>query len=229
MKVVLKALVALCLAALFTAPAIGSIWLADYHGYDFTWPLPQNYTDEGQFYATIGPMVSANADFMVMDEDNYEYTVHIHSGALSTTETVGTYVFYNYYGGDGTISFYEDSRIDGTSADYGTYPPNPTAPSTFIDGTHLLGGYFTSLTIVIETVSGNGSFTGTINFNEGVCIENMSSTIRAGWTLAALGLGQPPYTPSGYTNQVDGEVYLDQLPTATHSATWGQIKSFYND
>ncbi|MBU1702613.1 MAG: hypothetical protein KJ970_01310 [Candidatus Eisenbacteria bacterium] len=218
----------LILVATLSAPVMGSVWLADYHGYDFTWPLPNNYTEDGQFYAAVGPLVSMNEDFFVLDEDNNEYTMHIHSGVLTSTYMVGTYAFYEYMNGDGTLNFYEDPFVGGTPADYGTYPPNPTSPSTFIDGTFMLGGSFESLTIIIETVSGDGNLTGTLNLNDGDYIGNIPPNMREGWTISALGLGHPPYTPEGYTNQIDGEVYLEQQPTPTKQSTWGLIKRIYN-
>jgi len=208
--------------------ATRTAWLADYHGYDFTWPLPEDFTSPGQFYAAVGPVISMNEDFFILDDDQFEYTIHIHSGTLTYADTVGTYVFFYYEDGDGTISFYEDSRDEGTLADYGTYPPNETSPSTFVDGTHMLGGAFTSLRIVFEMEDGDGSFSGTINFTEGTYLENIPPDMRDGWTFSGLGVGHPPFVPEGYMNQVDGEVYLEE-GTPTKRCTWGNIKQRYED
>jgi hypothetical protein len=221
-------LVGLGLLAALPSSSFGDIWLADYHGYDYTWPLSEDFTTEGQFYAALGPVISMNEDYFILDEDTFEYTIHIQSGTLTSSDTVGTYVFYHYEEEDGTISFYEDSRTTGSGSDYGTYPPNETAPSTFIDGTHMLGGCLTSLTIVIEQENGDGTFSGMIDFDEGDYLENIPPNMREGWTFSALGLGHPPFTPEGYMNQIDGEVYLEG-GTPVKSTTWGRIRILYID
>lgn len=222
----IPAIVVSCFVVLLVTAAGADVWLADYHGYDYTWPLPENYTAPGQFYAAVGPVISMNEDYFILDEETFEYTIHIHSGTLTSVDTLGTYVFYHYEEEDGTISFYEDDRATGTPADYGTYPPNTTSPSTFTDGTQMIGGYFTNLVITIELVDGDGSFSGTLNFNEGAYLENIPANMRDGWTFSGLGLGHPPFVPEGYMNQIDGEVYLEE-GTPAQSATWGQIKQLY--
>lgn len=227
MKKELTLLVSLVsLLTLAASPALGDVWLGDYRGYDYTWPLPNDYITEGQYYSALGPVISMNEDFFILDEDNFEYTIHIHSGTLTSVDSVGTYVFYYYQEGDGTISLYEDSRAGGTQFDYGTYPPNDTAPSTFIDGTFMLGGRFTSLRIVIELIDGDGSFSGTIDFDRGDYLENIPPHMREGWTFSGLGLGHPPFTPEGYMNQMDGEIYLEE-GTPVEESSWGRIKLLY--
>lgn len=219
-------LTSLGLLLLLTSAASATVWLADYHGYDYTWPLPENFTAPGQFYAAVGPVISMNEDYFILDENLFEYSIHIHSGTLTSVEYIGTWVFYHYEAGDGTILFYEDSRTGGTLFDYGTYPPNATCPSTFIDGTPMVGGYFASLTISIETEDGDGMLSGTIDFDRGDYLENIPPDMRYGWTFSALGLGHPPFTPEGYMNQIDGEVYLEE-GTDTEPTTWGRIKDLY--
>ena len=216
-----------CLLALAATPVFGNVWLADYRGYDYTWPLPNDFITDGQFYSALGPVVSMNGDFFILDEVTFEYTVHIHSGTLTAAESVGDYDFYYYQEGDGTISFYEDSRATGTQFDYGTFPPNDTAPSTFIDGTLMLRGSFVSLRIAIDRVDGGGSFSGTVDFNQGEYLENIPPDMRDGWTFAGLGQGNDPLTPNGYMNQVDGEVYLEE-GTPTQESSWGRIKRLYD-
>ncbi len=228
MRPLTLSLLALGIVAMLPLAASGTVWLADYHGYDFTWPLPEDFTSPGQHYDAVGPTISMNEDYFILDEETSEYTIHIQAGTLTSTETVGNYVFYYYQEGDGTISFYEDSIEEGTEADYGTYPPNETSPSTFTDGTHMLGGYFTSLTFVFELEDGDGSLSGMINFDQGEYLENIPPHMREGWTLAAMGLGHPPFTPEGYMNQIDGEVYLEE-GTSTKPTTWGRLKKMYQE
>lgn len=215
----------LALVALF-APALADVWLADYRGFDYTRPLFENYTAPGQTYEAVGPVISMNEDFFVLDEDTFEYTIFLNSGSLTAVDSVGTYVFYHFESGDGVIAFYEDAIGGGTGFDYGTYPPNPTCPSTFNDGTEMLRGTLTSLTIVIETVDGDGSFSGTIDFVGGDYLANIPPDMREGWTFSALGLGHPPFTPEGFMNQIDGEVYLTQS-TPVERTTWGRIKQLH--
>ena len=215
------------LALLVSAvPAAGDTWLADYRGYDYTRPLFENFTAPGQTYEAVGPIISMNEDFFVLDEDNFEYTVFLNSGTLTAVDSVGTYVFYHFVAGDGVLSFHEDAIVGGTQADFGTYPPNASCPSSFNDGTTMLQGVLTSLTIVIETEDGDGSLSGTFDLVGGDYLENIPPDMREGWTFSALGLGHPPFTPEGFMNQIDGEVYLT-TSTPVERTSWGRLKQLH--
>jgi hypothetical protein len=78
------------LLGLQAAAVNGEVWLADYWGYDYTRPLPNDFTTDGQTYEAVGPLASMNGDFYILDEETFEYTMFINSGTLSGFEAVGS-------------------------------------------------------------------------------------------------------------------------------------------
>lgn len=209
---------------LMAAPAGASVWLADYLGYDYTWPLPHDFTSPGQYYDALGSIVSTNPAY-IPTFPGVEYTFHIYSGTLTSADTLGTFGVYRYEAGDGTIGLYGDLIPPGSNFDYGVNPPNGTAPGTFIDGTLLLGANFDFLQILIDLGTGDGSLSGTLMFNSGDNLPSIPVDMLDGWTFAGLGLGFPG-TPEGYIWQIDGEIYLPD-PTSTKESSWGGIKKLF--
>ena len=224
MKGLLRTSLAALLIVTLAGSAGASLFLSDYHGYDYTWPMPWDFTSPGQMYDAVGMVTQMNPAFHVIDNAQ-EYTMHITSGMLTDPDTLGTFAIYKYDSGMGTFGIYRDVIGNGTTADYGMWPPNPTAPSTFIDGELVLGATFTTLTIIIDLNTGDGSLSGTMNFDSGLEIGNIPPGQLDGWTFAGLGAGMPG-TPDGYIWQIDGEVYLPD-PTSTQQVNWGKIKKLF--
>jgi hypothetical protein len=222
MKRVLWSVLGLLL--LTTVPASASIFLADYLGYDYTWPVPNDFTTPGQDYDAIGVITTINPAFHVVD-NAFEYTFHIHSGTLTGADTLGNFGIYHFDSGDAAFGILRDNTATGTTGDYGVNPPNATAPSTFTDGTLLFGGSMPTLMITVDLTTGDGSLSGTIDFDSGSEVPNIPPDQLNGWTFAGLGAGFPG-VPEGYIWQVDGEVYLPD-PTETQETNWGGVKSLF--
>jgi hypothetical protein len=206
---------------LLSGAAKADVFLADYLGYDYTWPLPNDFISPGQKYAALGFVPQVNQDYIAWDP-SLEYTFHIHSGELTLADTVGVFLKLTYEDGDGTFQIWKDSPVVGTPADYGVNPPNGTAPSTFTDGTLVLGGTFGVLTILVNMDTFDGSLSGTIDFDSGSDLPNIPPGMQDGWTFAGFGWDYPGI-PEGYTWQIDGEVYLPE-PTPVRQTSWGELK-----
>lgn len=225
MKLRMFALTLAVCGLLVSVPASASVWLADYLGYDYTWPLAHDFTSPGQYYDALGSVVSTNPTF-VPTFPGVEYTFHIYSGTSTYADTLGNFGIYRYEAMDGSIGLYGDLIPPGSSFDYGTNPPNGVAPATFIDGTLLLGATFDFLQITVDLTTGDGSLSGTLSFNSGSDFGNIPGDMLNGWTFAGLGAGFPGI-PDGYSWQIDGEIYLPD-PTATEESSWGGIKKLFN-
>jgi hypothetical protein len=162
---------------------------------------------------------------LTWDTSLYEYTWHV-TDLVSLGESVnGSEVTVVYTGGEFQI-YVDDFAPIGSSADYGTNPPNATAPSTFIDATadpNYLHGNFTTFQAVFNTASNTGSWEGTLFFDSGTFVNNVGT--QDGYTFAAT-IGAP-FPPAGYDVQGAGNIFL--TPNATETTTWGKIKGLYQD
>jgi hypothetical protein len=121
------------------------------------------------------------------------------------------------------MRLYEDGANNG---DYGTNPVNATSPSTFIDGTLMLGADVNNLILVFDYDTNQGNFQGEATLDEGSDLNLIPPGRRAGWVMSGTA-GRPNATiPAGYVNQLAGEM---QIPTvvAGEKTTWGHLKALY--
>ena len=152
-----------------------------------------------------------------------EYT-YVVSGLTSTGySTVSSFRIISY--SSGTITIYEDSKSTGTTADYGTSPPNGVAPATFTDGTPILVGTLTNFQFVLNTANGTGSFEAVFNATGGTQFSNFPLNQRAGWTFSGSS-GNALNIPEGYAHQIDGQTFLN-APVASRRTTWSRLKAAY--
>lgn len=199
--------------------------LFDYVGFDYEDPIVVSGTfgGIGNGYVGLGevPVLAAP---LVSDQTNFEYT-YVLTGLTATSRIVaGPFVVVSY-SGPGTLTVYEDSRSSGTPFDYGTNPPNGTAPPSFLDGTAILIGDITNFRYVLNTATGSGSYDSNFEAVGGTQLGNIPSDQRTGWTFAGV-TGNTTSIPQGYAHQVDGQTFI-RLPTPARSASWGQIKRIY--
>jgi hypothetical protein len=158
-------------------------------------------------------------DYLQPQDSTREYTMYI-SGLVSqgtiTSGPPGAQTYTTVYNG-GAIEVFEDLTPDH---DFGTFPPNATVPSTFVDGDLMLEGQFWYL--LVETndfsfsrvggLSGYPFFYGFIN-----CTSDVFGTLS--WA--------PDAAAPGYLFGHNGWISLDCAdPAAT--TTWGRIKATYH-
>ncbi|HEY2956475.1 MAG TPA: hypothetical protein VGK89_14645 [Candidatus Eisenbacteria bacterium] len=199
--------------------------LFDYVGFDYEDPVlvPGTFGGIGNGYVGLGE-VPVLASPLVSDQSTYEYT-YVLTGLTATSRIVGGSFVVISYTGPGTLTVYEDSRSTGTPFDYGSNPPNPTAPSSFNDGTAILVGAITDFRYVLNTATGSGSYDATFEVVGGTQYGNIPADERNGWTFAGA-TGNTSSIPPGYAHQVDGQTLL-RLPTPVHVGSWGELKRKY--
>lgn len=211
--------------AVAAPPARAEVFLADFQGFDWTWPIPNVLDVSGQYYEAHGFLGTVNATYITTNTAANEYTFSIGGDLFFTSaDTFGTTVVAHYVNGE--IGFYEDSKTTGTAATYDLEAAcDPFFDRlVFADGTLILGGDFTSFDIVYEIPTGDGNLAGYTNWNTGSQLGNIPVSQRNGWTLGAIGIRVGPSTPCGYHWQIDGNCVLEE-PVPVEEATWGQVKS----
>lgn len=196
--------------------------LFDYVGFDYQTPANVPFGAPGTSYTGLGTVPFLFAP-LTSDTNNNEYTYVMSGLQPSSQQAVGQFRIINY--SSGTITLYEDSKLGGTAADWGSAPPNAVAPATFIDGTPILVGTLTNFQFVVDTASGTGSFEAVFTVTGGSQLGNFPLNQRKGWTFSGA-TTNALNIPAGYAHQIDGQAFLDS-PVATRKMSWGRLKSDY--
>jgi hypothetical protein len=225
-RIATAALLAFAIAGMAAAqPARAQQLLFDYVGFDYEDPIlpASTFGDLGNGYVGIGevpfidPLLTTNPTLN-------EYTYHL-SGLISTNKQVFGNIVVIDYAGPGTLKLYEDLKSGGTAFDYGTNPPNGTAPSTFADGTSIIEFSVTSFRIILNTTTGSGSYDSQLTVTGGSQFGNIPVNQQSGWQFAGV-TGNSVTIPQGYVHQVDGQTFLVN-PTHSRTSSWGQLKRGY--
>lgn len=219
-KAVTAALLMGLLAAVPAARA--DVFLADFHGYDWTWPTNNCLNCVGGYYEAQGLIGSTNPTLLPLLPGN-QYTFSLGNNLFfASADTFGTTIVAHYV--NGSIDFYCDPG-PGTPATWNLN--NSCDPFldrlTFIDGTNILSGTFSSFDIVWDTTTGDGNFAALTNWVGGTMLPLIPVNQRSGWTFSSIGF-RPGVTPCGYHWQIDGEAYLQEA-VPVRGSTWGEIKT----
>ncbi len=212
-------------ASAVPAFAQSNVFLLGFAGYDFESPNTNTaaYLEVGEGYNALGFVTSFGtylAPSVNTTLNQYTYSYY--------DLTVQSYFYEDGYtevgfAAPGRGRFYEDAT---TSAAYGTYPPNATAPSTFTDGLVILGGHIESMMLTYDAYANQGGFSGNIHFDEGSLLSQIPAAQRDGWTLAGLAGRPNPSIPPGYDHQISGQCDIPGPVPADHK-TWGALKALY--
>lgn len=211
---------ALVAVAMIATAAFANVFLLDFAGYDYWDPFTMPIDTIGNCYNAVGMVPQVNDSYLTFDYSLNEYTFSLQGVCLSAVDTVGTRVVYGFTGG--TFDVYCDLLAGGTAADYGTNPPNATAPSSFEDGECVLGGDLSNFEITVDMGTGNADLYGNVTLVRGTQLGNIPVEQRNGWTLAGLRAGAPG-TPDGYFWQIDGQLFID-APVPVEESSWGSLK-----
>ena len=209
--------------AMTTAARADSL-LFDYVGFDYEDPnpLPAEFGEVGSGYVGLGTVPFLFSP-LTSDTNLNEYTFVI-SGLTSTAySTAGSYRIIQYTAG--TISLYRDAKLGGTTATFGTNPPNLTAPPSFTDGENILVGTLTNFQFVLDTANGTGFFEAVFNVTGGTQLGNFPISERTGWTFSGSS-GNALNIPTGYAHQIDGQTFING-PVATRRTSWGKLKASF--
>ncbi|MEN8006964.1 MAG: hypothetical protein ABFS42_08105 [Candidatus Krumholzibacteriota bacterium] len=210
---------ALALVVAFAMPAFGQASAIDYYGYAWeTGGFPPSNPGDTMIFTGVGVAADPvfGVDFGVEELTFYMYDL------VSTGEVPigGGTVMINYTGG--YLEIYRDGAMN---ADWGIAPPNPTSPSTFVDGILYFQGSFNSMTVFLDA-AGYGSYEGTLDGLGGTMIDDVCTGCVYTW-----GGNFTPDTgaqiPDGYDLQVDGVFEIEEA-VSTENTSWGSVKALFN-
>jgi hypothetical protein len=198
--------------------------LFDYVGFDYENPKApgSQFGDVGNGYVGLGTVPFLFAP-LVSNTTLNEYTFVIDGLTSTGFVTVGPFRVVNYT--PGTLTIYEDAKSGGTTADFGTSPPNLVAPPTFTDGTAILVGQLTDFRFAIDNSNGTGSFEAVFTVTGGTQSGNFPLNQRVGWTFSGS-TGNALNIPAGYAHQIDGQAFLNE-PVSVRRTSWGRLKAGY--
>lgn len=205
----------LALALPLTASAVN---VADYIGYaweDGGFPT----SDPGDVLEGVG-IVNWIDPITGIDLSSTEVSWHIYdlvSGGEFVDGNGTTIVSYT----GGMLDLYVDPSPD---ADWGTFPPNLTAPASFIDGGLLFSGSFSSFTLFVAS-DGSGAYEGYLDGVAGTLLGGPCSDCAYTWG-GAFTPDAGAQIPDGYDLQIDGQLDVDSAVSTTQSS-WGAVKSLY--
>jgi len=225
-----KALLLVFTAAMaFATPAKSDEFLLAFTGFDYQDPNPnaavylavgEGYKMVGFVADPVGPLLEPWVDFSVN-----EYTVYVRDLTVASRVVFGPFIQVTFFN-NGRGSYYADPLLGGTPGTYGVFPPNLTAPSTFIDGSERLTGDIDNFVLSFNFSTNQGNFSGNMTQDGGPDLIYIPPSQRAGWILGGLA-GRPNGTiPNGYDNQVSGECRIPDATPTTHRS-WGAVKSLY--
>jgi len=159
------------------------------------------------------------------DTSQVELTWFITSLISDGEIDIGYGTFYTTFSG-GEVYIFADAYADPsfTKADYGTNPPNSTAPSTFIDGEMYLGGIIESFYMVYYPTLHVGNFEGVFNWAGGSQYPGLFNTYASMFAGTVDPIAAP--VPNGYDLETDGHIMHYGFPKKLTS-TWGQVKALY--
>lgn len=216
-------LAAFACVAMATAARADSM-LFDYLGFDYESPnpLPGEFGEVGSGYVGLGTVPFLFSP-LTSDTFNNEYTFVIDGLTSTGYNTVANFRIIQYSAG--SIRIYRDAKVGGTTADFGTNPPNGTAPASFTDGENILVGTLTSFQFVLDTTNGTGSFEAVFNATGGTQLGNFPLSERTGWTFSGSS-GNALNIPAGYAHQIDGQTFING-PVAARRTSWGKLKAAF--
>ena len=205
----------------FTTAAWGQSAVIDYFG--FGWETgglpPSNPGDELVFTGV--------ADFLDpifgVDLATEEVTFHVYD-LISTGEIPlgGGTILVGYTGG--SLDIYRDAS---KNADWGTFPPNATSPSTFSDGTLLFSGSFVDFALFLNTATGGGSYEGNLQGIAGEILASPCGGCAYTWG-GAFSEASGAQIPDGYDLQMDGQFEIDES-VGTRATDWSSVKALYGN
>jgi len=226
------ALLLLVALSVIAVPALADsdVFLLGFAGYDYESPNPvpgsdDNYLMIGEGYKALGGVTSFG-DYLApyVNTTANQYTYHYFDLTVLSHDYYPDIRYLEVgFANLGRGRFYEDNS---TTAVFGVNPPNATSPSTFIDGTLILGGQIDFLVLSYDFEANQGGFSGNISFDEGSLLAQIPEAQRAGWTLSGLAGRPNPSIPNGYDHQISGQCLIPGPTPASHR-TWGALKALY--
>lgn len=153
-----------------------------------------------------------------------EVTLYVTDLASTGQVDLGGGVLNIAYSG-GTISLYRDPS---QNHDYGTNPPNATAPPTFVDGSLLLGGTLSNFVLFFDSSTGSGAYEANASFTSGSGLTTLNQLQANGYTFGGVlnSATSGGNVPAGYDLQVDGTLEVEVI-VGVQQKSWSAVKDLY--
>ncbi len=192
-------LLAACLIA--GGPSLAYPLLIDYTG--FTWT--ESDGQQTSMFA-VGVIDDFTPD---IPDPTATFTYFLSDLELSQVQDLGGgFFFYDYSGG--RFDMYQSTDASNAGYEYGSDPPNGTAPSSFTDGLYWLGGGLSSFSVLIDTIAEIGTVSGVGAYDGGAFYGQLGedALFTFGGLTQAPGSGVPP----GYEYRIDGQLNANVQP-----------------
>jgi len=207
---------------ILASPAFAQNAILDFQGYSWeTGGFPAS--NPGDVLQVVGVVDALDSRFGV-NLATEEVTVHA-SNLVSTGQIdIGGGVLSVAYVG-GNLDVYRDPAMDH---DYGFNPPNATAPSTFTNGSLLLGGTFDSFFLFYDPSTGSGAYEGNVLFSSGSGLTTLNQISANAYTFGGVLSSNAAggNVPEGYDLQVDGVIEVEVI-VGVEQKSWGAVKNLY--
>jgi hypothetical protein len=160
-----------------------------------------------------------------------EYTF-IFRGLIAQPTVVDGVPAYTFWTTNYTGGIFEMYAGSPRNSSFAPLPENAIVPSTFQDGTLLLGGTFTSFYVQTNNFTGfqTGNMEGNVNFTSGSLLPRFGG--GQGQVCPGLFTGGLTWRTSvlipGYVFRHDGKMDLN-CPVPAAPSTWGKLKAQYRD
>lgn len=226
----LPRLVFLAALVLFAVPARSAPneFLCGFTGFDYVLPavpggpgIPTPFLALNDEYDAVGFITAMSPVLAGVTNPADEHTFHMSEAMVSSVYWDGI-VLEVIFAPHARFRIYEDASHNAV---YGINPVNVTSPSTFTDGTLILGADVTNLVLAYDYSQNQGNFQCSAELDEGSQLGIIPPGQRDGFVLSGTA-GRPNSTiPEGYVNQLSGEVLIIATPAAHRS--WGALKNLY--
>jgi hypothetical protein len=150
---------------------------------------------------------------------NPEYTFVFTGMTSQGTVDLGPIRRTNYSGGSWAV--YSDASPE---SNFGTNPPNATAPSTFNDGVVVLSGVFNNFYTVSNELNNGGNYNADILVTGGASYGRMVENSALCGYLIGVWNRTPGSFPTGYIRSADGKMDFFGCPVSVAPSTWSRIK-----
>ncbi len=225
--------VALLLALLLTAPALGNSEFL-FSGYSKYWDgeTPDAVGSTMEVYGILSSVWQVPPP-IPLDTAQYQYTVYVASMMVSTYSFMPVpfpMKSLTYNGGE--IHIYADPIATGTAADYADL-------TTFMDGELILvAAVDPNWSLMLSDSDADGSFSGTgsgtCDFVAGTQLGALAAAeyYLADWMLYGSPVSDPNSygidVPAGFHRLFDVKIATTFDPTGSEPGTWGGVKNLYH-
>jgi hypothetical protein len=187
-------------------------------------PTPGEAFALGDRYVLVGKVTAFGTQLeSLVDTGANEYTVVVTGGFVTSRQVYSPFASV-VLGGDMHARIFEDPKSGGTPAVYTPNPPNADVPSSFSDGTVVLGATLSSFYLLWREDYWNGSLNAQmIVLDEGTLLAAVPEGSRTAYDFS--GEFNDDLVPEGFRSAINGGMIVRDTPVQLEY--WGNLKKRY--